>query len=289
MNLLTMVEKPKRQTRSKRVGKQSPSKQTEIWYRNKLMAIVSEMEAIAIASFEESTLNDKSDSDNATVLVTMNRKLRRALNRIAETLTDGMALRIARGMTGRANNQNKRQMISSIQKSLGVDITGMLSDDVISSELQLAIEENINLIKSIQDDFKSGLGNIVRNATMGGDRHENLIGEITKNIKQNLSGSQHERAKRIARDQMSKLNADFSRIRNQSLGIELYKWVGVGDGRERETHKAMNDKICRFDDPTVYSEDDGKTWKKRTSSMVHLHPGKDYQCRCQAIPIIKWD
>lgn len=90
------------------------------------------------------------------------------------------------------------------------------------------------------------------------------------------------RANFIARDQIGKLNGQVTQARNEAAGLTMYIWETCNDERVRSTHAAMNGKLCRWDDATVYSEDGGKTWIDRPASAVDLHPGFDYQCRCTA-------
>jgi len=33
--------------------------------------------------------------------------------------------------------------------------------------------------------------------------------------------------------------------------------------------------VCKWADPTVYSDYGGKTWKKRTKDMPKVHPGEE--------------
>ena len=71
----------------------------------------------------------------------------------------------------------------------------------------------------------------------------------------------------------------------------MYVWSTSGDERVRgdpggfypdadPTHHVMDEKFWRRYDPTVYSEDGGKTWINRPNDAVKLHPGEDYNCRC---------
>jgi hypothetical protein len=80
----------------------------------------------------------------------------------------------------------------------------------------------------------------------------------------------------------------------ESAGLSMYIWSTSGDERVRgdpggffpdaiPSHFAMDGLLCRWDDPTVYSDDGGKTWRDRPSGAVKLHPGEDYQCRCTAL------
>jgi SPP1 gp7 family putative phage head morphogenesis protein len=91
------------------------------------------------------------------------------------------------------------------------------------------------------------------------------------------------RANFIARDQIGKLNGHISQRRMESAGLSMYEWMTSGDERVRESHWIMDGLLCRWDDPTVYSDDGGKTWKDRPSGAVLLHPGDDFQCRCTSL------
>lgn len=93
------------------------------------------------------------------------------------------------------------------------------------------------------------------------------------------------RARLIARDQIASISSKLNQIRVISLGFEIYEWSSSNDGRERESHKLLNGMYCKYIDVTVYIEDKGKTWKKRTAQMCKFHPGQDICCRCIALPI----
>ena len=95
------------------------------------------------------------------------------------------------------------------------------------------------------------------------------------------------RARLIARDQIGKLNSQLTRERNEALGIDKYIWSTSEDERVRESHKVMNGKLCRWDDPTVYSDDGGQTWKSRASiGGEQEHPGIPVNCRCISSPFM---
>lgn len=92
------------------------------------------------------------------------------------------------------------------------------------------------------------------------------------------------KARFIARNETGNLNAAIQRGQMEGAGFEMYTWMAMLDGVTRDKHRAMNGMVCRWDDPTVYSDDGGKTWKKRTSEMYVGVPGQDYNCRCTAVP-----
>ena len=64
----------------------------------------------------------------------------------------------------------------------------------------------------------------------------------------------------------------------------MYTWVSMIDGVTRDEHRSLNGMVCRWNDDTVYSDDGGRTWRKRTGDMFVGQPGQDYNCRCTAVP-----
>jgi len=146
--------------------------------------------------------------------------------------------------------------------------------------METAVVNNVNLITSIKTDFIKEIGDVIRGSVYEGKRHTDMIGLIKERV---IEGGEA-RARLIARDQTAKLNSELTRKRHESIGINLYIWRTGGDERVRTSHALLNRMLCKYDDSTVYSDDDGRTWKDRTEDMVHLHPGEDYQCRCIQIP-----
>jgi hypothetical protein len=120
------------------------------------------------------------------------------------------------------------------------------------------------------------------------------LSTLTEQIR-SLDGKLSEgRARFVARDQIGKLNGEITQRRMESAGLSMYIWSTSGDERVRgydggiypdavPSHYLMDEKLCRWDDSGVYSEDGGKTWIDRPAGAVQLHPGQDYQCRCTAL------
>jgi len=266
--------------RRRKLKPPTPSKQTEVWYRDQLISFIRMMQDVIIDDLNSPALND---APNTQPLTTTSR-LSRAIQRLSQMTINSLAQRLSFGMVKRSNEQNKRQTQASYKAAFGIDLTGMLSDEVVGEYLSKALIENVELIKSIQTDFINDIGSKVFTSLSDGGRHENLVALIKERGQVSES-----RAKLIARDQISKLNSDLTEARSVSLGLDLYIWGGAGDERERDSHAALNGMVCKFSDPTVYSDDGGETWKKRTKNMFIGKPGEDYQCRCVALPYIKWD
>lgn len=152
------------------------------------------------------------------------------------------------------------------------------------------INNNVNLIVNTRDSVISQIENIVNQGINQGLRHETIKKQILEgtNLQSGVFKKVKTRARLIARDQVSKLNGQLTQLRQNEIGVSQYYWNTSVDERVRPSHAAMEGKLCRWDDPTVYSSDGGKTWQSRSSlGAVELHPGQDYQCRCWAEPDFK--
>ncbi|EOX8534836.1 phage minor head protein [Salmonella enterica subsp. diarizonae] len=259
----------------------TPSKRAEVWYRDRLTEFIDGMVQAFVDELGKPTLTD--DTDTTPLSITT--RLAAVMQRLASISVSEVAARLSAGFVTRANLQNKEQTQRTFFQAFGIDLTGMLGEAAIKPEMEKAVSENVDLITSIHTNFIHDIGAAVFDNMKDGGRHENLIdlikerGEITRN-----------RARFIARDKTSKLNADLTEARNVALGLDLYEWGGTGDERERDTHFVLNHMLCKYSDPTVYSDDGGKTWKKRSTIGAFIgKPGEDYQCRCLALPYVSWD
>lgn len=137
-------------------------------------------------------------------------------------------------------------------------------------------EDNYTLIISNAKNYVSKINTLTEQAIVNGMSPAKLKAEIKKATE----GLSDKHCKLLARDQMGKLNGQITESQMQELGLELYVWSTSGDDRVRDSHMAMEGLLCRYDDATVCSYDNGKTWEPRPAGAVNLHPGQDIQCRC---------
>ena len=175
-------------------------------------------------------------------------------------------------------NFNGKQYEKSVQSALGVSFP---SDEAwwINAR-KMWQDTNYEIIRSDIKKHIADINSATEQAVVNGWSVKALREKILA-LDDKMTKS---RAAFIARDQIGKLNGTITQKRMQDIGLELYVWSGSSDERERESHVAMNNKLCRWDDATVYSDDGGKTWKPRADiGGVLLHPGMDYQCRCCAL------
>lgn len=158
----------------------------------------------------------------------------------------------------------------------------------VKEDILKSWESNFQMLcKSAETDAKKDIAQIVQQAKNEGwnkNRLENAV-------KSQLPGKYKHRAELIARTETAKLNSQVNLETYKNLGIGYYTWMTTIDGRERQSHAEMNGLICSVDDPDVYFEENPEDpmhpiRKERTGSMVHMHPGTDFQCRCS---MVAWD
>lgn len=186
---------------------------------------------------------------------------------------------------------NKVQFKKSLRSSLGVeiDIREPWEDIVIKAWTN----RNVSLIKGAVDDYRKKIQEAIINGIETGQTSQSLTQSILK-INKNFTKN---RANLIARDQINKINGALTRRRQIDVGIKLYEWLTALDERVRGNpnglypnakpkHSVLHGLTMRWDNPNLYSDDGGKTWKKRSSiGGVTLPPGFDINCRCAATPI----
>jgi hypothetical protein len=78
-------------------------------------------------------------------------------------------------------------------------------------------------------------------------------------------------------------NSDRSRM--ETAGLKLYVWSTCGDERVCDACKIMDEKLCRWESSYVFSEDGGKTWKRRPNGAIMMHPGQHEGCKCRCTPM----
>lgn len=149
----------------------------------------------------------------------------------------------------------------------GIDIKRVLSTD-ISAAVQDKVRENIKLITSIPAQAAENVGLLAQAALEDGTRAEAVAKRIAAegNIAMN-------RARVIAKTEISKTGTALTRARAQGVGSEGYIWRTARDGGTRSSHAAMEGRFVRWDQPPTL---DGMTG----------HAGEFPNCRCYPEPVV---
>ena len=274
-----------RRTRQKQKKMQevSASKQLEVRYRRELDALLKYMLNIALNELREpETINDALPD----YLKSLSAKANRIFDMLDKIDLGAIANAMASRIVNTANNVNRQRFDKKAGQMFGIDLKGALASSGKAVQDQLDIDRQLNasLIKSVATEFKQEIADTIMTNVQEGQRSTNLITQIKERY--NVSQS---RAKLIARDQTSKLNGSLVKARAQALGSKTYVWSCVSDERSRDSHKVMDGKLCKIGDDTVYSDDNGVTWKKRSAIKGYIgEPTSDYNCRCAMLPVLEF-
>lgn len=212
-------------------------------------------------------------------------KIRKIMLRVAEEIeqkigTFGLEERIEK-IAKLTNAISLEEWRRSVKKTLGIDL---LSDyykgEVYAESLKRWTAENVLKIKSLPNDTLGKLEQVVVDGYQQGKSTKQLQKEI-----QEAYDVDKRKAELLARDQISTLNSQITRMQQTDAGVKKYRWSTSRDGRVRECHAALEGKVFSWDDPP-------EMWYSTKHGVVHTgrccHPGEDYACRCVAIPIFDW-
>lgn len=251
-----------------------PSHKVELWYKQQLLAVVAKLRKVAREELlpelkRMEPLYAAGDGITRDAKVPR-RPLESTFQRMGQRIggIEQTANRLAALAVQRSAGAVDDRLKAAIKSSVGVDISPALTQSgPILDALRAATKDNIDLIKSIPEQYFEKLGDAVGKNMERGMRFEDLAKEIER-----IGDVTESRAKLIARDQTSKMNGAFNQARQTSLGIDRYVWQTSGDERVRPEHDANDGEIFRWDSPPATG-----------------HPGHDVNCRCVAIPYFDLD
>lgn len=199
------------------------------------------------------------------------------------------------GTASKVNEFNDKEWQKFVQVAIGQAFHP--SEVWVGPMLDEWAEENFARVKTLSTAGIARMNTTVANAVQNGLGYRAVMRELRKT--EDISVKQ---SKLLARDQIGKLNGALNAQRQEEAGVDFYEWQTVGDERVRgnpaglypkakPSHFAIDGKICRWDDPSVFAEpnpaDGVLVWKPRTGAMPKAHPGEEIQCRCAAIPYME--
>lgn len=283
-NRLHLAQMARERTRRKRIALRpiGPSRGAEVAYRRALAAMLRETAQIIRQHVMPATVEAEAEMTRDTAAD----RLRGALDLLRSALEFRLR-RSAETMVERVLNlefeRHTERFKQSLRSAVGIDLQNVLSRFDLDDEFTLAVRRNVALIKGMADETLKRIETRVTTSVMRGGGHRTLAKDLTHEL-----GIMQQRAKLIARDQTAKLNSDLNRMRQEQVGIATYEWSTSQDERVRDSHAAMEGRICKWDDPTVYRDEGDTEWRSRSSiGGVELHPGEDIQCRCVPVAIME--
>lgn len=286
------VGKRRRNLRTPKPTKQSLSAQR--FYRSQLMALLKEMNkdvrSELIPSIELAKRDYVADAWFDSILDVVQRLASKWAGRSMQSQME----RIAMKSISMADAANRKDFIESINRSVGIDMSGMLRSESLDDYISITIRNNVSLIKSIPEQYFNELSQNIENNIRQGFTPANLEKSIREMInirtfkpdgsKSTLAEKVANRAKLIARDQTAKINGDLTRIRQKDAGITHFKWVTSKDERVGDDHKLAARRRTKY----------GIGIYKWSEGAPEGFPGNADRpnCRCTATPMIKgvnWD
>ncbi len=160
-----------------------------------------------------------------------------------------------------------------VRKTFGLNLSeDYFNGQFFESELKQWVSDNVDLITTVPADMLDKMKEIIVEGYSKGLSTKEIGEMIQRNY---ITSANH--ARFIARDQMAKLSADITRKEHEDAGVTRYEWSDSGDERVRPSHRRLNGKVFRYDNPP------------ETDGGRHCNPGQDFNCRCVAIPVFDYD
>lgn len=177
------------------------------------------------------------------------------------TLTRGALGQLADNI----DQHSSAALTSSLRPAIGIDVVGDVPK--IREVSQIFAHNATKLIQSVETKLLSDVEDTVVRAIQQGTHVKQLRKEIQKKFDVSKN-----RANLIARDQVGKFYSQLTEHRQTDLGIKEYIWSTSLDERVRDTHASLEGQKFSWDNPPSVG-----------------HPGWDFQCRCEAIPVLDLD
>jgi len=166
-----------------------------------------------------------------------------------------------------------RRKFARSAPGIGVNLYGETPD--INDYIEASTKANVSLIRSIPAQHLAQVEAMVMSQMRSGVRSGAIAGQLVDKFQTTKA-----RAKFIARDQTSKINADITKKRQLNAGFEYFQWIDSDDEKVRDRHDYLAKRDVGYG-PGVYRWDDLPV----SDSGQKISPGMDYQCRCTAKPM----
>jgi len=158
-------------------------------------------------------------------------------------------------------------------RSMGNRISDGLREEILNAPtgetLRRLMAEQVTLIQSIPTDAAQRVHDLTIKGLEDSTRSKEIAAEIMRSG--DVAAS---RAMLIARTEVARTATALTQARAQHVGSTEFIWRTSGDGAVRDSHRKLNGKAFRWDDPPEC--DPGH----------HALPGSIWNCRCYAEPII---
>ena len=241
------------------------SRKIELQYRKSLLVRANWLEEHQnqiIRELKSNASNFENDASGTDLIAKIN-SLREDYRKRFPAL---MTQKLAKTYYDRLNSYNSSKMNSAFN-ALGIDLKEALKKEKLEDFTNIAIKNQVDLITSIPDEYFAKVEKIVLNGMQAGTNYEDLGKKI-----QEVTGATKKRAKLIAKDQTTTINAQLSKKRATAAGITKGEWV-----------KTKFSKTSNYNPRKSHIEADGKTFDLDKGLLVdgeYVIPGEPINCSC---------
>lgn len=243
----------KRLDRTGRLGNLLMARAAESNYRSRLLQVARQVDSLIKILQQDPKATDR--------VLQLLRGYADLVSPWAETAAAFMVADVARRNL-RGWEQVSQQMAHGIRSELAQAPTGAYYSQLM--------REQVDLIKSLPLQAAQRIHDMTTAGIASGRRAEDMVGEILGQGAVSAS-----RARLIARTEVARAASTFTQARARYAGSEGYIWRTSADGDVRPTHRAMNGKFVRWDDPP-----------KTDKGLAPYHAGCGPNCRCYPDPIL---
>lgn len=185
--------------------------------------------------------------------------------RLLEPWAGSVAWRMIRETAAR-DEQNWASVAVKMGRALRKEIEGAPT----GAAMRRLLAEQVALITSLPTEAAVRVRELTQEGLIQGTRP----GEIAARIMETGEVTRS-RATLIARTETARTAATLTQVRAQHIGVTHYTWVTAGDSNVRPSHRALNRKTFRYDDPPICDAPD-----------IRGNPGTTWNCRCYGAPLI---
>lgn len=199
--------------------------------------------------------------DLSTITITAINKIVAELNKITARLKAVESERISNTVTKSTSKENKSRLTRFLKAAIGISFARKMEQPNVARALRRHKFANTKRITNISEEVRKKVEDTLTR-WMTGQPEGSLQTDLTK-----IFNGDKNKAKLVARDQVSKINGNLNQIRQTNIGIESYIWRTADDEKVRPTHDENDNLTFRWDSPPSTG-----------------HPGEEVQCRCTAEP-----
>ncbi len=264
----------------------NPNAGDEAWYRHELLKLVRRMNKKVLKEvtrlFRSTTAKnyyyamDDSIASQARILLNQ-------LTLEFESLFGRKSKPLSEEMVNKSNYSSRYDLKRSLKKLTGgLTLSTNILTTTLKEVVKGAVNENVNLIKSIPSKYLDQIKGAVTRSITTGNGLEDLVPAIQK-----YNGMTERRARNIALDQTRKVYNSINAERVKSYGVMRFEWVHSGGGHKPRPHHlyTLNGQIFSYSREIPYEE--GGLPVIDLDTEERGIPGQLPNCGCTMIPVIE--